>query len=186
MNPEIDRCPTGYGPRRTSLAVAVAVCGTLLVTACASPPEPTAQLQAAQQAIANAERAQAAEHAAGELNQARTKLNSANSAVRSEDMDEAARLAEQARVDAELASAKTAAVKAQAVNDEMKRSTQTLIEEMGRDADQGTTGAPGTTVTPGMGTTGTTGMGTGTSGAGTTGPTAPAGSSTTGTIGGTQ
>lgn len=145
MNPEIrkGRPLAGRTAGRPALAV-VAVCGTILLAACASTPEPTAELQAAQQAVADAERAQAAEHAAGELSQARTKLASANSAVQSEDMDEARRLAEQARVDAELASARTAAVKAQAVNEEMKRSTQTLLEEMGRDADQVTTGTPGT------------------------------------------
>jgi hypothetical protein len=44
----------------------------------------------------------------------------------------AERLAEQSRAEAELASAKAAAAKAKAVNDEMKRSTSTLIEEMQR------------------------------------------------------
>jgi hypothetical protein len=44
----------------------------------------------------------------------------------------AERLAEQSRAESELASAKTAAAKAKAVNDEMKRSTSTLIEEMQR------------------------------------------------------
>lgn len=44
----------------------------------------------------------------------------------------AAQFAEESRVEAELASAKTAAVKAKDVNDEMTRSTSTLIEEMQR------------------------------------------------------
>jgi len=47
-------------------------------------------------------------------------------------MIRAERFAEESRAQAELASAKTAAVKAKAVNDEMKRSTGTLIEEMQR------------------------------------------------------
>ncbi len=93
---------------------------------------PTAQIQAAQQAIADAERAEAGEHAAGELTQARTRLASANTSVQDEQMEEAARLAEEARVDAELAAARTAAAKALAVNDEMKRSTKALVEEMQR------------------------------------------------------
>jgi hypothetical protein len=39
---------------------------------------------------------------------------------------------DESRVEAELATAKTAAVKARLVNDEMKRSTGTLIDEMQR------------------------------------------------------
>jgi hypothetical protein len=44
----------------------------------------------------------------------------------------AARLAEQSRAEAELASARTSSAKATAVNDEMKHSTSTLVEEMQR------------------------------------------------------
>jgi multidrug efflux pump subunit AcrA (membrane-fusion protein) len=184
MNPVIDKCPPRYRFSRARSALAVAICGVFLLAGCASTPEPTAELQAAQQAIADAERAQAAEHAAGELSQARTKLASANTAVQDKDMDEAKRLAQQARVDAELAAARTAAVKAKAVNEEMKRSTQTLIEEMGREADQGTTGTPGTT---GMGTTGTGTPGAPGTGTATTDPTMTTGSTDpTGTTGGTQ
>ena len=103
-----------------------------MLAACASTPLPTASLQAAQAAISNAERADASRYAAGELGEARTKLASADTAVREERMIAAERLAEQSRAEAELASAKAAAAKAKAVNDEMKRSTSTLIEEMQR------------------------------------------------------
>lgn len=44
----------------------------------------------------------------------------------------AKRLADQAFVDAELATARAAEVKAKAVNDEMKQSTATLKQEMNR------------------------------------------------------
>jgi hypothetical protein len=44
----------------------------------------------------------------------------------------AQRLADESRAEAELAAAKTAAAKASAVNDEMKSSTATLIQEMQR------------------------------------------------------
>ena len=44
----------------------------------------------------------------------------------------AARLADESRVEAELAAARTAFVKARIVNDEMQRSTGTLIDEMQR------------------------------------------------------
>lgn len=104
-----------------------------MIAACAStPPAPSAQLQAAQQAITSAERTDAGRHAAAELSEARTKLASANTAVQEERMVSAAQLADQSRAAAELASARTAAIKAKAVNDEMKRSTGTLIDEMQR------------------------------------------------------
>lgn len=120
--------------RRVSrLRVAAGLAGALMIVACAStPPAPTAQLQAAQQAIANAELTDAGRDAAVELGEARTKLAAADAAVREEKMAAAARLADESRVSAELAAAKTATVKATAVNDEMKRSTGTLIDEMQR------------------------------------------------------
>ena len=115
------------------LRLAAGLAGVLMIAACAStPPAPTAQLQAAQQAIATAEQMDAGRHAAVELGEARTKLAAADTAVREEKMEGAARLADESRVAAELAASKTATVKATAVNDEMKRSTGTLIDEMQR------------------------------------------------------
>jgi len=119
--------------RGSRLRVAAGLAGALFLTACAStPPAPTAQLQAAQQAIATAEQADAGRHAAVELGEARTKLAAADAAVREEKMEAAARMADESRVSADLAASKTATVKATAVNDEMKRSTGTLIDEMQR------------------------------------------------------
>jgi hypothetical protein len=123
------------GIQRRRLRFAVAFTGALLLAACAStPPAPTSSLEAATQAIAAAERAEAGQHSAGELASARAKLASANAAVTEEEMVAAGRLADEARAEAELASAKTAAVKAVAVNDEMKSSTAALIQEMQRNA----------------------------------------------------
>ena len=111
----------------------LAIAGALMLAACAStPPAPTASLQAAQQAIATAERAEAGNYAAGELAEARAKLASADTAVNEKEMVMAERFADESRANAELASAKTSAAKAKAVNDEMKLSTGTLIEEMER------------------------------------------------------
>lgn len=106
---------------------------SLLLVACATKPSPpTAQLQAAQSAITTAEQARIADDASPELTEAREKLAAANEAVRKEDMVGAQRLAEVSRVDAELATAKAGAAKAQTVNDEMKKSTQALEVEMKR------------------------------------------------------
>lgn len=114
------------------LAVA-AITSALALGGCAStPPAPSAELRAAEQAIAGAERAQAMQHAGEELGQARTKLASANAAVDAEEMERAARLAQEARVDAELATARTAMLKARAANDELRRSTDVLVDELRR------------------------------------------------------
>jgi len=120
--------------RQSQLRVALGLTGVLALGACASAPPPTASLQAARQAISEADRAEAGHYASGELGDARTKLASANNAVAEKNMAKAERLANESRVDAEFASAKTANVKANAVNDEMKRSTSTLIEEMQRNS----------------------------------------------------
>src|ERR1700747_2858065 len=102
--------------------MAVGVTGVLMLAACASTPPPTASLQAAHQAISNAERAEAGHYAPGELNEARTKLASADTAVSEGKMTMAAQFAEESNVAAQFASAKTANLKAQAVNAEMTHS----------------------------------------------------------------
>jgi hypothetical protein len=119
--------------RGSRLRIAVGLIGMLMLAACAStPPAPTASLDAAKQAISSAERADAGRYAAGELNEARIKLAAADAAVTEQRMVMAERFAEGSRAEADLATAKTAAAKANAVNDEMRRSTGTLVEEMQR------------------------------------------------------
>jgi hypothetical protein len=113
--------------------VAIALGGSLLLSACAStPPEPTVALKAAEQAIAVADRARISDSVSPELSEARTKLAEAQSAVQAKKMMEADRLAQESRIDAELAAAKIEAAKAKAVNEEMKHSTDTLDQEMQR------------------------------------------------------
>ena len=120
-------------PRHVARSIALAVpLMALFGDAFGSTPPPTENLQAAQQAIATAERAEAGNYAAGELAEARAKLASADTAVNEKEMVMAERFADESRANAELASAKTSAAKAKAVNDEMKLSTGTLIEEMER------------------------------------------------------
>ena len=121
--------------RGTRVRMTLGLTGVLLLAACAStPPAPTANLQAAQQAIAAAERGEAARYAPGELSEAHTKLASADTAVTERKMAVAEHFADQSRAEAELASARAEAAKAIAVNDEMKRSNGTLVEEMKRGA----------------------------------------------------
>jgi len=118
---------------RPSLQLATAAAGLLALAACATATTtPTEALHAASLAIANAEQARAAEYAPAELGQARDELAAARTAVQQEQMVVAKRLAEQSRAGAELASARTAAAKAKAVNDETRKSTEAIKQEMQR------------------------------------------------------
>jgi hypothetical protein len=121
------------GKRGSCLRLVIASAGLTMLVACASVPQPpTAQLQAAESAITDAEKARAAEFAAAELAEARDKLRAANSAVQKEEMVQALRFAEQSRVDAELASARAEAARAGIVNDDMRKSIVMLKQEMQR------------------------------------------------------
>jgi Domain of unknown function (DUF4398) len=111
---------------------AVFLAGLVLVSCVTMPPETPASVRAAQDAISNAERVEAARYAAGELGEARTRLASAQVAVSEQKMILANRLADESRAEAELASAKTAEAKASSVNADMKRGTGVLVEEMKR------------------------------------------------------
>lgn len=116
-----------------SLRLLPVMAGLFLLAACASTPEPpTEQLRAAEQAITTAEQARVADYASPELNEAREKLAAAKNAVAQEEMVLAQRLAEQSRVNADLASAKADMLKAKAVNEEMQKSIDILKQEMQR------------------------------------------------------
>lgn len=118
---------------KTGRFIVTAAVGLLMIGACATVPQPpTAELQAAELAISNADRARVADYASVELSEARDKLRAAYNAVQQEKMVLALRLAEQSRVDAELASAKAEAARARKVNDEMRKSTDMLKNEMQR------------------------------------------------------
>jgi hypothetical protein len=112
---------------RRGLLLSTLLCS---VMACSSIPEPVAELQAAEQAILTAEQARVNTYAASELTQARQKLQDARAAVLQKEMLQASRLAQQSKLDAELALARAGAAEAMAVNDEMKKSTEILQQEM--------------------------------------------------------
>lgn len=128
--------PKEHSGRTWLASIAFAVAFTLV--GCASTPvPPTAELQAAELAIRNAEQARVADYAAAELKQAREKLAAANTAVQKEEMVRATYLAEESKVSADLASARTQMAKAKAVNDEMQASLDTLKQELQRNTGGG-------------------------------------------------
>lgn len=103
----------------------------LSVIGCSSvPPAPVAELAAAEQAILTAEQARVNTYAATELANARKKLQDARAAVLQKDMLQASRMAQQSKLDAELALARAGAAEALSVNQEMKKSTEILQHEM--------------------------------------------------------
>lgn len=124
--------------RMYRLCMAASLAGALLLVAgCASAPmAPTASIDEAKLAIQAAERNDASRYAASELDEARQKLVQADKAVAAEDMISAGRFAEESTVAANLAAARTEATKAVAINEEMGRGAEALLEEMQRAGDQ--------------------------------------------------
>jgi hypothetical protein len=117
----------------SSLRISMVFAALLVAApAFAADPPPTSNLQAAQQAIANAERVDAATLAGVELGEARGKLAAAQLAVENKKMVLAAQFADEARAGAELAAARSGASKAKTVNSDIERSTATLVDEMQR------------------------------------------------------
>lgn len=131
---ELFRTYSGPGFRLTDAVLAGTI---LLVGACSSTPlAPTQSLNAARTAISSAEKDDAGRYAAVELGDARQKLAMADKAVLGESMIAAEQFADESRADAELASARTEAAKAVAVNKEMKLGADALNTEMQRAGDQ--------------------------------------------------
>jgi hypothetical protein len=99
------------------------------IVACASAPMPVDKLAVAKSSVERAEQAQAAQFAQVELNMARTKLAAAQAAADDRDGDVAARLADQADVDAQLAEATARAKQQEQLVAEMDKSLQDLRNE---------------------------------------------------------
>ncbi len=102
------------------------------IAGCASSSHATDGIRAAEVAIAHAEQARVADYTSPELIDARTKLAASRSELKARHEVQAEQLAEQARLSAELAMAKSQAAKAEAVNAETRKSTEVLKQEMQR------------------------------------------------------
>jgi hypothetical protein len=110
-------------------------CALLLATqlgACRSAPEPVAEMASARTAISGVRGTGAADLAPVELDRATTKLVRAEAAMNAKRYDEARRLAEEARADAELAAAMASAVQAERGADELAASIEMLRREIER------------------------------------------------------
>lgn len=116
-------------PFKHALAAIIAV---VLAGCAAAAKAPSAELQAAERAISNAERTQIIRYTSTELNAARTELSAARKAVIASNMPQAQRLALQSQASAELALARAELIKAQAVNQDMQQSIDILQQEVQR------------------------------------------------------
>lgn len=122
---------------RRMLGASFLALSLLASVGCASVSRaPTDAFQAADIAIANAEKENASEFAPTEMVSARNKIAAARMAVqksqREADVMRARRLADEARSDAEFASARARDGRAQAVNADLQKNNDTLREELQR------------------------------------------------------
>ena len=114
-------------------ASASALVAALLLAACATaPPSADAAISAASQAITNADQNRIPDAAAPDLAEARTKLEAARLAQSDAHPDIAGRLAREATIDAELAAARSNALRAELVNQQLQSGNTTLQNELQR------------------------------------------------------
>jgi len=106
--------------------------------ACASTPMPVEKLAVAKTSIERAEQAQAAQFAQIELNSARNKYAAAQAAVDKKDAAVAARLADQADIDAQLAESTARAKQQEQLVTEMDAGLRDLRNESLRRDTSGT------------------------------------------------
>lgn len=119
---------------RTVFLPTMALAAAALVASCASSPErPTAELTRARTLIEQAERNQAQQFAAVDLNRARDKLRLSDTAMNSDNAEVARRLATEAALDAELAMARSSTAQAENSAAEIGASVEALRSEAGRD-----------------------------------------------------
>ena len=111
-----------------AFALALLVAGGL--AGCASEPKPTAQLVRASTLVSEAEKDQAQRFAAADLQRARDELSHAQTAESDGKYANAARLADRAAADADLASARAASGKAQQSAEQVHRSLDTLKQQL--------------------------------------------------------
>lgn len=86
--------------------------------------------------IQQAEQVGAEDYAPLEIREARKKLEAARASVEDEEFEEAERLIEQARVDAELAHIKTLSGKSEKAVTELRESIRTLEEEINKNRNE--------------------------------------------------
>lgn len=112
--------------------IGVSLFATILLFGCASIPAPTEQLAVSKAAVANAGSAGGNEYAPIALRSAMDKMDAAQRAMTQEDYLLARRLAEEAQLDAQLASATVDAAKAKQAVSALQEDNRILRQEIDR------------------------------------------------------
>jgi hypothetical protein len=121
-------------PRIFTLS-ALALLSCAVGAGCASQgPVPTEQLTRARTLVEQADKADAQRYAPADLQRAHDELSSADKAVSDHKYDDARRYAENAQVDADLASARASSGEAERAAREVDRSIDSLRQESDRHA----------------------------------------------------
>ena len=115
-----------------TLSVATVALG--MMAGCASSPAPTEQMALSRAAVSTALNAGGNEYAPVQLQAAMNKLDAAEKAMAKQDYPEARKLAEQAEVDAKLASAMARSAKAQKASAAVQDDIRVLRQEIDRNA----------------------------------------------------
>jgi hypothetical protein len=119
-------------PRCTQSLLTMAI--VMLIAGCASIPPPTEQIAVSKAALSNASSAGGQQFAPVPLSLAIEKMDAATKAMAVEDYVLARRLAEQAQVDAQLATVTSRSAKAQNAARELQESNRVLRQEIDRKA----------------------------------------------------
>ena len=129
--------------RAPRLAASAAACTLLALSACAVAPNPPVDaIASAQTALHQAEQARVGDESELELNEARSKLTQAQTIAADRNaggdrMKSARQLADEARVNAELATAKSVTARQQMANAEMQKTIDVMRFETQRSTSTG-------------------------------------------------
>lgn len=119
--------------------IGVTVAAAIFMVGCTSAPAilaPTEQMALSRSAISSAGSAGGSEYAPVQLKSAMDKMDSAERAMTAKNYDLARKMAEQAQVDAQLATVAAQAGKAQKASDALQQSDQVLKKELERNTNK--------------------------------------------------
>jgi hypothetical protein len=113
----------------TSIRAVAASAALLAAVGCASTPQPLPDVVAARALVSQAEQSDASQFASGDLESARSKLRVADQDSRENKPILAAQMAQESSVDAEVAMARTRAIKSEQALNDVNAGTGTLRSE---------------------------------------------------------
>lgn len=121
-------------PHQLNSSIGFTLAGAIFISGCAAIPAPTEQMAVSKVAVSNAASAGGNEYAPLQLKAAMEKMDGAERAMAEEKYLTARQLAEQAQVDAQLATATARSVKAQKAVEALQEGNRVLRQELDRNA----------------------------------------------------